>query len=300
MSCTEAARTFNDKNCSYTVSETCPEFDQRWDCSYRAETAECTLGVNAKTAGIKCEVKVSFENDAGTGGLGGVGTTGGTGGAMGGAGGEGGSGGEAGTAGAPPPPPPICESDGDGVCDEPSDCPLGTDSDCVCQSANDGVCDEPSVCAPGTDYPDCDCPTDQDEPNNTEADATPVTDITDCDSDQTTLAGTIQDTTDVDVYTFAGNDVAGCAVDPRVQADDTSGIDICLYADCGAGGTTVSCVAGIASTSDEGRDGCCAAADGSVSLGVNCSGFSDDATMYVVVSSGSAGVCAPYSVSYVY
>jgi len=77
-----------------------------------------------------------------------------------------------------------CETQFDGVCDEPGACPVGSDSfdccstpkngvceeeqaggecpngtdpyDCgVCQWVDDGVCDEPGLCAPGSDAADC-------------------------------------------------------------------------------------------------------------------------------------------------
>lgn len=216
--------------------------------------------------------------------------------------GEGAAGTDSADAGEPLLPPPLCppERDGDGVCDEPVDCPYGTDSDCVCGSTNDGECDETTgLCAPGTDYPDCDCPTGVEEPNETESDATKLGAITDCDSDGATQSGTIQDTRDVDVYTFTGDDTFGCVVDPSARADDTSGIALCMYADCGPGGMTVTCIAGDASTSDEGREGCCAT-NGLVTVSLDCSGTSDSADIYLVVSAGSAGVCTPYSVSYSY
>jgi len=48
----------------------------------------------------------------------------------------------------------------DGLCDEPSVCPPGTDTaDCSgtgsCPTTFNGVCDEPDLCPPGTDSVDC-------------------------------------------------------------------------------------------------------------------------------------------------
>ena len=57
-----------------------------------------------------------------------------------------------------------CRYANDGVCDEPTYCAFGTDTnDCrpqekkveSCKYNGDGVCDEPTYCAKGTDYLDC-------------------------------------------------------------------------------------------------------------------------------------------------
>ncbi len=58
-----------------------------------------------------------------------------------------------------------CVFSGNGSCDEPDFCPVGTDTDC-CASEQDGVCEEQSMggmCEDGTDYYDCGyCPFEQD------------------------------------------------------------------------------------------------------------------------------------------
>jgi len=59
-----------------------------------------------------------------------------------------------------------CPTTNNGVCDEPSTCPVGSDAaDCgssACPTANNGVCDEPNACPVGSDTADCGssgCPT---------------------------------------------------------------------------------------------------------------------------------------------
>lgn len=52
--CKETDRTFDDKLCSLTIYEECGNWTQRWDCSYRADSATCSLTVNATLGGIWC------------------------------------------------------------------------------------------------------------------------------------------------------------------------------------------------------------------------------------------------------
>ncbi len=133
------------------------------------------------------------------------------------------------------------------------------------------------------------------EPNGDESSATALAAIDDCDVSGSSVTAHLADGSDVDVYRFDGTDELGCAVDPT--ASTSASVRLCLYAECS--GAAVGCVLGAPATSPLGRVGCCVPSGGTVQLSVDCSGFSDDARVFVTVS-GAGQACLPYTVTYHY
>jgi hypothetical protein len=132
------------------------------------------------------------------------------------------------------------------------------------------------------------------EPNDDEASATDLPDVTDCDVTGSQI-GAALDGAEGDFYRFSGADVSGCVVDPIATTGDA--VRLCLYAECA--GLALSCTQGAAASSPAGRAGCCVHAGGTVELFIDCSGWSEDATIWIgVEQSGEA--CLPYSVEYHY
>ncbi len=76
-----------------------------------------------------------------------------------------------------------CVFSGNGSCDEPDFCPVGTDTDC-CATEQNGVCEEQGMggmCEDGTDYYDCGyCPFEQDGACDVPDFCPPDTDVQDC------------------------------------------------------------------------------------------------------------------------
>ncbi len=134
------------------------------------------------------------------------------------------------------------------------------------------------------------------EPNDSEPAATNLGAITDCDSTGSAVSGNVDGSADTDFYVFAGSDGSTCLVD--ATASTTAKVRLCMFAECS--GVAVSCDQGSAAVSPAGRAGCCVDAGGTVQLGINCSGFSDDATVYVRVDQPTSGSCTSYSVDYHY
>jgi hypothetical protein len=134
------------------------------------------------------------------------------------------------------------------------------------------------------------------EPNESEGSATNLGTINDCDSSGSSVSAKLDGNQDIDFYVFAGTDIAGCLVDPK--ASTSASIRLCMFATCP--GAAIKCTQGTAAQSPAGYAGCCVPAGGTVQLDVNCSGFSDNATVYVRVDQPSANACTAYTVSYNY
>jgi hypothetical protein len=75
-------------------------------------------------------------------------------------------------------------------------------------------------------------------------------------------------------------------------------VRLCLFAECP--GATVSCTSGTPNTSPGGRPGCCVPSGGTVNMTLDCTGWTDDATIYIRVDQGATNVCTAYSVAYHY
>jgi len=131
------------------------------------------------------------------------------------------------------------------------------------------------------------------EPNETQSTAKGLGTVGDCASDAT-LSAALDGSGDVDFYTFNGTDGV-CIVNPAVSTTDN--VELCMYADCP--GLTLSCKQGSPSSLSS-LQGCCVSSGGTVELSIDCTGISDDATVYMQVNGASGGQCTPYSITYHY
>lgn len=130
------------------------------------------------------------------------------------------------------------------------------------------------------------------EPNDSEATATDLGAIEDCDSQVLDVSGVL-DGDDIDWYKYSGSDVFGCLVDPTRVINGDGQLLLCKFADCP--GAVVTCTSGTPAVSPGGLDGCCG--QSSVQIGVDCDGWSDDATIYLAVDKPSSFSCVSYSIN---
>lgn len=138
------------------------------------------------------------------------------------------------------------------------------------------------------------------EPNETEASATKLTDVTDCDADSMgTVTGVLKDAADVDWYKFSGSDGVGCTVDPTRDIASPEPLAICKYIQCVSGTAQFDCPSGTTSdASPDGHPGCCGTKGFDVSP--DCDGISDDATVLVKLTNPGGVACLPYTMNYHY
>ena len=144
------------------------------------------------------------------------------------------------------------------------------------------------------------------EPNETENDAFPLkgSAISDCDGDGGTVTGTIAGMSDVDWFTYEGDDGIGCVVDPtRSFTQSGSGLRLCKFMECKSGDTEFGCPSGTTgSTSPGGRAGCCGSSGFDVT-DLNCTGTSDEhVDVYIRIDKpgANATTCDDYSLGYHY
>ena len=134
------------------------------------------------------------------------------------------------------------------------------------------------------------------EPNETEFDAYQLAAVTDCDGTGSSVSGKLDGQSDIDYYSFFGNDVGGCFVDPGIKTG--AKVRLCVFVDCP--GIAVSCSQGTPATSPDGNPGCCVPSGGSVAPTVDCNGFTEGATMYLRIDQGPSNQCTSYVVDYHY
>jgi hypothetical protein len=146
--------------------------------------------------------------------------------------------------------------------------------------------------------------------NNAEATAVSLPAMSD--SDPATLpqiTGMINGNSDVDWYTYTGRDDPISVVDPHVAFPSDLGLRLCMYFECLALTTLVTCPAGTtADRSSGGRTGCCATGNMTAFTVIDAycgvTGGANDDSMRVFIRvdgpSLSASACVPYTVDYHY
>jgi hypothetical protein len=177
-------------------------------------------------------------------------------------------------------------------------------ADDSCATALNNICDAPPACAEGTDVTDCGCTT---EGNTTPELAIDLGAISDCDPSVPYFQyATLTGAPGTQFFKFTGNDVAGCLVDPEIRVDSPSAPGLCVYANCGAQGGTVTCnTFETESTLDTDTlgtlQGCCAddpAGQGATPT-ISCSGSNDSTDVYISITSETSE-CAGFWISYRY
>lgn len=112
------------------------------------------------------------------------------------------------------------------------------------------------------------------------------------------LSGIISSKSDVDVYTYVGNDASGSIIDFRATTT-AANLEICAFIKCVKGTTSINaCSKGAAAKNADGNPGCCDAT--SIAFDWNCKGLlqiDDSANMFIRVKP-KVEMCMPYSVEY--
>lgn len=183
----------------------------------------------------------------------------------------------------------------DDVCDDgPKNLPLPAGT--ACNGAM--VCHADQTCQPCPARDGCgdDSPA---EPNETQPAAAARPTVTDA-ADPSFLCEVLGGPADVDWFVFDALDTAMGAVDPRVAAPGD--LDVCIYVQCKAGGTSLTCPEGMAAAvAPLGQQGCCGG--GTIEPTIACNGFDADATVWLRVAHAAAGEppdCLNYQLGYGY
>lgn len=168
-------------------------------------------------------------------------------------------------------------------------------ANCVCDG---DACADGLECVDGVCVPALACDGDLGEPDDTEANAQDLGEITD-DDDITVMAdGVLSGADDVDWYTYHALDTFGHVAEPTVKVTSSASVRVCQFIECdqgGAVGTEITCPEGTQTAlSGALRPGCCGGATFTVS-DFNCSGSSDDLQVYVRLDKPTQDECVEYS-----
>jgi hypothetical protein len=146
----------------------------------------------------------------------------------------------------------------------------------------------------GSGQPACE-DTGQAEPNEGEGSAGDIGALDDCDGSGGFLDGVLSGS-DVDWYTYQGNDGFGCVVDASRSIESDGEVRVCQFFDCGGEKIDIGCPEGTsAETSPEGRHGCCS--QDPFEVGIDCPGLNDSANVYVRVDKPPAYDCVHYTLT---
>lgn len=149
--------------------------------------------------------------------------------------------------------------------------------------------------------PDGDQCIDKDDPGSAENVAKVLTAIDDCDENYKTVSGVANGAVDVDFYKLSATDKSFCIVQADFEGQ-TAGTELCVYARCknSTVDAVTGCAQGVASTSDIGMKGCCAAAPGRAVPKWDCDGITDDdsADFFFRVKQINGDKCLPYKFRY--
>lgn len=168
-------------------------------------------------------------------------------------------------------------------------------ANCVCDG---DACADDLECVDGICVPAVACDGDLGEPDDIEANAQDLGEITD-DDDITVMAeGVLSGAGDVDWYTYHALDTFGHVAEPTVKVTSSASVRVCQFIECdqgGAVGTEITCPEGTQTAlSGALRPGCCGGATFTVS-DFNCSGSSDDLQVYVRIDKPTQDECVEYS-----
>lgn len=175
-------------------------------------------------------------------------------------------------------------------------CPPGSEG-CPCSA---GTCDGDLACLDDT----CQvvCEEDVFEPNDDEASATDLGELTDSDDDGGVLSASLHHAGDVDWFRYAGNDDITGNVDPARALVASGGLRLCKFLECDNGlpQTEFECPAGTQyALSSMARPGCCSS-DGFALADLNCTGVTEDNASVLIRVDAPEPACVTYSVSYHY
>lgn len=143
------------------------------------------------------------------------------------------------------------------------------------------------------------CFADAHEPNNSEASAAVLGDVSGDDTNGSSLDGELAGSSDVDWFSLHISDVVGSTQDPAASLVVGGALRICVFYLCDAGTTDLTCpLDASAATSPAGRIGCCRTG-GSVQIEPACGlAASDSGLALFRVDTGPADVCTPYQLDW--
>jgi hypothetical protein len=167
------------------------------------------------------------------------------------------------------------------------DCPCDIGSTCTGDlMCIDGVC----VAEPACDEP-------EGEPNDDEASAVELPDVT-CGQPAMMASGAF-DGAETDWFMYHAQDAIACFDSPDVVVTSDVDVGVCVFVECDMGNTNVNCSGGSdEDTSPDGLEGCCD--QNEVGLGdFGCQLNSANATIWVRIVSLDAA-CVPYELAFDY
>lgn len=174
-------------------------------------------------------------------------------------------------------------------------CDVGTEN-CACDqgACQDGLVCDNDVCVPGLT---CDGDI---EPDDDEASAHAMGEITDDDNEVLMDDGVITGLADVDWYTYHGVDTLFHVSEPTVKVTSSAALRICQFIECDNGGpvmTEVTCPMGTQSAlSGSLRPGCCGGATFTIS-DFNCPGADENLKVFVRIDKPANDECVDYSLT---
>ena len=176
-------------------------------------------------------------------------------------------------------------------------CPPGA-LGCPCDG---GACDGDLLCVAGACAAPLTCKDVDPEPNDVEADAVDLGEITDGDGKGSTFPGVLAGKADVDWFKYSGKDTALHTTEPTRDVVFDKSARFCKFLECINGGvaqTEVSCPAGTDfAVSPDLRPGCCSG-QGFELKDYNCPGADDSVLVYMRFDKPLFDECVPYSVAY--
>lgn len=177
-----------------------------------------------------------------------------------------------------------------------NECPPG-ELDCPCDVGS--TCTGELICEDGTCVGEPACEEPEGEPNDDEASAVELAEVTCGQAAMTTMGGL--GGAESDWFSYHAVDAIACGSNPDVSVTADVDVAVCVYVDCDNDQTSVNCSGGSDDTSPDGLEGCCD--QNAVDLGFDCGGFPlpdpRDATIYVRLTSIDAA-CTPYEMAFDY
>ena len=167
--------------------------------------------------------------------------------------------------------------------------------DCPCDIGS--TCTDDLVCIDGTCVAEPACDEPEGEPNDDEASAVELPDVT-CGADTMTTTGAF-DGAESDWFQYHAQDGIACFENPDVVVTSDVDVGVCVFVDCDMGDTSVNCSGGSdEDTSPDGLAGCCG--QNEVGLGdFGCQFNQQNATIWVRIISLDAA-CVPYELAFDY
>ncbi|MEM6296293.1 MAG: hypothetical protein AAGA54_33790 [Myxococcota bacterium] len=177
-------------------------------------------------------------------------------------------------------------------------CELGT-LDCAC---DEDACQDDLVCMDDVCEPPPNCPQEDSEPNDVEADAPEFDELDDFNPNLEFVDGRLPSAEDVDWFSYRCDDNALGQVDMNFEIDTPIPVRVCQYIECDIADTpVVLCPDGSdADTSPDGLPGCCTDLPSLSITDIDCSTDSNDDSgrIFLRVDEPAMDACVSYDLGY--